>query len=224
MILALGVWISGWTIADTADELLGWFDKYDDTTDNEGSKKQSPFKRDAAGTAILYDLIFHSVTAVYSLFVLSSIMVGGYIFAFVFASFGGPIGNCDVSGAELSTYSKDGVSFVDGIIPNLNQGTLKECKENMKYMFKKIDVSGDGYIDRCEDAQFLKASGASDDYALNYAGSASLYELQNICYLLVPDAYEEAPDFVSQIVSLFSGIFGGYHEHTHDDANDAPTA
>ena len=28
-VLALGVWISGWTIADTADELLGWFDKYD---------------------------------------------------------------------------------------------------------------------------------------------------------------------------------------------------
>ena len=219
MILALGVWISGWTIADTADELLGWFDKYDDHTDNEGTEKRSPFSRDADGTGILYDLIFHSVTAVYSLFVLSSIMVGGYVFAFVFASFGGPLNNCDLSEANAATYSNNGTLFVDGIIPNLNQGTLQECKDNMKLLFKAIDVSGDGYVDQCEDAKFLKASGASDDYALTYPGSASLYELQSYCYMIVPDAYEEMPDFFSQIVSMFAGIFGGKHEHTHDDDN-----
>lgn len=38
-VLALGVWISGWTIADTADELLGWYDKYADHTDDEGDMK-----------------------------------------------------------------------------------------------------------------------------------------------------------------------------------------
>jgi hypothetical protein len=224
MILALGVWISGWTIADTADELLGWFDKYDDSTDDEGTQKQSPFARDATGTSILFDLIFHSVTAVYSLFVLSSIMVGGYIFAFVFASFGGPLGNCDLSSADAADYSKDGVLFVDGLLPNLNQGTLQECKDNMKLMFKALDVSGDGYIDRCEDAKFLKASGASDDYALNYPGSASLYELQNMCYMIVPDAYEEMPDMFTQILNALTGWLGGdhhHHEHSHDDDADS---
>jgi hypothetical protein len=209
MILALGVWISGWTIADTADELLGWFDKYDDSTDDEGTQKQSPFTRDAAGTSILFDLIFHSVTAVYSLFVLSSIMVGGYVFAFIFASFGGPLNNCDLSDVDAATYSKDGVSFVDGIIPNLNQGTLQQCKDNMKLMFKAIDVNNDGYVNQCEDAKFLKAAGAPDDYALMYPGSASLYELQSYCYMIVPDAYEEMPDFFTQIINMFAGIFGG---------------
>ena len=134
-VLALGVWISGWTIADVADELLGWFDKYDTSTDNEGRMKKSPFTEDATGTSIIFDVIFHSVTTLYSVFVLNSIMVGGYIFAFIFGWFSGPLTNCDLSKASTDTYTKDGKLFVDGIIPNLNQGTFAECKANMKYMF-----------------------------------------------------------------------------------------
>jgi hypothetical protein len=218
-VLALGVWISGWTIADTADELLGWYDKYDSSTDNEGSMKKSPFTRDADGTSILFDLAYHTVTALYAPMVLSVIMMGGYLFAFFFSWFAlSPVQNCDVSNVKASDYAVNGVSFVDGIIPNLNQGTVKECKANMKVLFNAIDSNNDGFIDKCDDAKFLKASGASEEYALNYPGSASLYELEKMCYIIVPGA--EMPDEFTEMFYWFLRLFtGAEHEHIHT-AND----
>lgn len=36
MVMAFGTWISAYTLGDTADELIGWFDQYSDKTKTEG--------------------------------------------------------------------------------------------------------------------------------------------------------------------------------------------
>lgn len=227
MIVAMAVWISGWTIAETANPLLTWFDKYSTSTDQEGDMKKSPFTRDADGTSIIFDLLYQSITAAYAPMVLSVIMMGGYFFAafvvFMYG-FGDPLENCDLSNVNSSDYSSNGELFVDGIIPNLNQGTLKECQANMKLLFKAIDVKNDGFIDKCDDAKFLKASGASDEYALTFGGTGSLYELTQYCYAIVPGADMEKPDEFMDLVYWFLHMFMGGHEKNHDhedNDNDA---
>lgn len=47
-------------------------------------------------------------------------MVGGYIFAFIFGWFPGPLENCPLDSANSTDYEEEGVLFVDGIIPKLN--------------------------------------------------------------------------------------------------------
>ena len=115
MILTLGVWISGVTIGDSADELIDWFNHYDTRTKTE---KTVDGTIDPYGTAITYDLTYHAITTVYSFMVLTGIMIGGYVFTFNFASFGGPVQACDIEGIDETKYD-----YISTGVKGLKDGT-----------------------------------------------------------------------------------------------------
>jgi len=117
-ILAMGVWISAYIIGDTADELLDWFNEYDANTRREAIAKTTGIY-DADGAAFLFDFVYHAITALYSFFVMSAIMIGGYVFAFGFYSFK-PVANCNLATADANAYT--GIST--GILA-LNDGTYE---------------------------------------------------------------------------------------------------
>merc|ERR1719389_671531 len=105
MIMAFSTWIAAYTLGETADELIGWFDQYADDTKKEGTDKDDG-EADKDGTAIYYDLLYHSITAGYSYIVLSVIMVGGGWFFNEFNAFSVTLGDdCKLDNVSTSTYS-----------------------------------------------------------------------------------------------------------------------
>lgn len=185
MILAMGVAISAWTMGDVADNLLDWFNLYQDDTDKEGTTKTDSVA-DLDGTAFEQDLIYHSVTAAYSYIVLTAIMVGGYVFTFEFYKFFPVASDCEITDVSASTYEP-----VKTGIPLIFEGTYAECKANMATWFNILDLNNDGFVDRCEDAKFLYGVGNTEEYSQNYAGMVNLPELQALCAQLVPSAFDE---------------------------------
>merc|ERR1719502_1066137 len=63
-VIGIGAWISGLSLGDSADKLLGFFDNYDSKTKTEGTDSNG--NADPDGTAIQYDLTFHFVTLLFS--------------------------------------------------------------------------------------------------------------------------------------------------------------
>merc|ERR1711990_1319740 len=82
MVIGIGAWISGLALGDSAEELLGFFDNYDDKTDTEATDKDGEVDED--GTAIQYDLGFHFITLLFSYMTISAIAIGGYIFGYTY--------------------------------------------------------------------------------------------------------------------------------------------
>ena len=74
-----------------------------------------------------------------------------------------------------------------------------------------MDIDGNNYVDRCEDAKFLKGIGNTEEYALTYATSRSLPQVLELCDYLVIDAFdepkEEDTDFLSLLMQFISGVF-----------------
>lgn len=68
-----------YSLANTADELVGWFDNYSTKTKTEGSDKDTG-KYDADGTAAEKDIQYHLATSLVSFFLFSAIDVGAYWF------------------------------------------------------------------------------------------------------------------------------------------------
>merc|ERR1712167_111043 len=81
-VIGIGAWISGLSLGDSADELLKFFDEYQDQTKQEASDTDG--NKDPDGTAIQYDLGFHFVTLLFSYLTISAIAIGGYVFGFVY--------------------------------------------------------------------------------------------------------------------------------------------
>jgi hypothetical protein len=77
IIAGFGAMISASALGETAYELVGYFDGYDDKTNSECAPSGCS---DTAGTSAQNDLITHLVTVFYSIFVLSTISFGGYTF------------------------------------------------------------------------------------------------------------------------------------------------
>ena len=102
----LGVVISGVSLGDVADELITYFDAYDDETDKEGTDKETGTK-DPHGTAVVYDILYHTGLTAYSWFVLSSIAAGGYIFMFLFSPLDTVVLQCDFD-APADAYANAG--------------------------------------------------------------------------------------------------------------------
>lgn len=120
MLRALGIWITGYILGNSADELLTWFAQYENDTKTEGTDKTTG-DVDPDGTSIQYDLFYHSITALYSYIVLVAISVGGFIFSANFASWGGPVSNC-----ELKNEAAKFAGWKD-TLTTLNQGTYANC-------------------------------------------------------------------------------------------------
>lgn len=50
----------------------------------------------------------------------------------------------------------------------------EDCMENVPKIFKIVDLDGDGTVSKCEDATFQNAAGSTLEYALKFAGSATV--------------------------------------------------
>lgn len=203
-VMGMGTWLSAQTLGDSADELLSWFNNYKTSIEGWEDLDRRPRRRetDEPGTAIGFDLIYHSATTVYSYLVLSAMLVGGYVFAFSFLGFGRAPADCDPANV-------DGVDYGSALnaITNLSEGTYDECIEAMDKAFHVIDINKDSYMDKCESAKFLKAYGNTDEYSLEYAGMATAEELHKYCMWVVPDAFDhmhgDKMDMMSEIMDMW---------------------
>jgi hypothetical protein len=160
----MGVSISAWSMGDTVDELVGWFDEWSDPASNdskqEGRDKQDPSQVDAAGTSLYLDYTFHITTLVYSWFGFIVIMTGATIFGFVFM-WPRELQGCDLSKVDEFYYRE-----VNTLIRQ--EVDYPSCEKAVGEIFKLSDLDGSGFIDRCENAQFLYGMGNTEEYALMY--------------------------------------------------------
>ena len=73
-------------MASSADELLDFFNHYDDKTDDEASSKTNG-TTDPEGTAIVYDLGYHFIVMFGYNLVMDAIAYGGYMMYHHFGHF-----------------------------------------------------------------------------------------------------------------------------------------
>lgn len=175
MIAGLGVIISGFSLGDTADELIHWFDEYDDSTDDEGVDKKNGV-RDTDGTSSYFDIGYHAGITLYGYITLAAVSVGGYIFAFIFLGFDDQF-TCDLQEDVISE------STYAAIFPILkDQKDRHSCLHTIQQVFDIEDLNGDGFISRCEDATLQHAFGSSKDYALKFSSAFTRASFNKICY------------------------------------------
>jgi hypothetical protein len=48
-------------------------------------------------------------------------------------------------------------------------------------VFKKMDINGNGHVERCEDASFQQFMGSSEEYATKYSSEFSVAGALAIC-------------------------------------------
>ena len=103
IVFSIAVWISGYSLASNADELLDFFNNYDQYTDDEASTKTNN-TRDPEGTAIVYDLGYHVLTIFGADLVFEAVYIGAWWFADKFKGFH-EVHACDVNDYDSSQYS-----------------------------------------------------------------------------------------------------------------------
>jgi hypothetical protein len=92
--------VGGYSIGETTDQLIAWFDNYSQTHPNEACNNGNTSNCDldeSAGTALGYDSLYHFLTIASSYLLFFAITLGGYIFSFVYASITEPA-ECDTFG------------------------------------------------------------------------------------------------------------------------------
>lgn len=185
MTIAMGTWISAYSLGNTVDELIGWFDDWTDPAHNdaskEGSDKDDGDQVGPDGTSLSYDFYYHAITTVYSWLTFTAIMVGGQYFGQTYFAFK-PADNCDLTETNKSLYS--GVPAQIASITN-----LETCKSVRKSLFMLADLNKDNMISRCENAQFLYALGNTEEYALNYSEMKTLPGFYASCVKSFPASY-----------------------------------
>lgn len=136
--------VSGFSLGDIADEAITWVAEYDDDTKTEGDDKNDSSADDPDGTSAQQDILLHMVTAVYGMFVFGIMSISSYIFAWTFLNIrdGGSDYECNIVDVDYSAFF-DIVKDVD---------SKESCLANADALFDIMDLDGDNYISRCEDA------------------------------------------------------------------------
>ena len=167
--------ITAYTLACVSDELISYFGEYDDDTKTEGDEKTDSSADDADGTSAQWDLgITHLLTTFYAYFVFTAIAYGGYIFFAIFQPLDDSNIVCDFSAAPSDQY--DGVNAILGNIKDYDT-----CMANILDVFKKMDINGNGYIERCEDASFQHFMGSTEEYATKFSSDFSVTSALALC-------------------------------------------
>lgn len=160
LVVAIATYYAAYSIGETVDDLIGWFDEFDDKTGKEGDDKDTNAK-DIAGTSLLTDLQYHAVTTVYTWLVFTWIILGSNLFAMEFLGFK------RLAGCNLDNVNE---SYYEPVRPLIaSQVDLASCKKAAKAIFKLADLDNSQTISRCENAQFLYGMGNTSEYALMYS-------------------------------------------------------
>jgi hypothetical protein len=137
--------LTGYSMAYASEKLIHYWDQYDQTM-REACEDDDVNKCDTRGTAVQWDwIITHGLTTAYTYFVLTGISYGGYIFYLVFD----PLNDTPECNWDVDTSHYDGVGAIIGQIKD-----YESCAANIGDIFKKMDLNNDGYLERCEDANF----------------------------------------------------------------------
>lgn len=168
-----GIVLTGYSLAYSADNLIGFYGQYDDDTKTEGDDKNDASNDDPDGTSIQWDLlIVHGLETFYAWFVFSAISYGGFIFYSLFNPLDDNI-ECDFN-VPASQY--DGTMAIIG-----NVKDYESCMANIDDVFKKLDANGNGFIERCEDANFQHAMGSTKEYSTKFSSEFSVAGLRALC-------------------------------------------
>lgn len=172
MVVAIATYYSAYSIGETVDNLIGWFDQWDDKKFNEGDDKRTG-NPDIAGTSILTDLQYHGITVIYSWFVFTFIILGANFMAFEFMGFK------RLEGCNLDDVNE---SYYEPVRPLIaSEVDLPSCKAAVKAIFRLADLDGSHTISRCENAKFLYGIGNTSEYALEYSEIKILPYLYDMC-------------------------------------------
>lgn len=164
MIVGTTAVIGGYSLGDTANELITWFDQYADDTKKEGDEKKDASKVDPDGTSAMYDIIYHYVTLAMSFVLFTEIGFGGHLFAMEFMKWNDDI-VCDFDIFDNATI--DDMKEIGAKITS-----LENCYKYMPSVMNLIDHNKNDWIDRCEDANILKhLMGNTEEYARKYSHS-----------------------------------------------------
>jgi len=114
----------------------------------------------------------HGVDTYLFYFVYTSMSLFGYIFYAVFAGVDDtPDCNWNVDDSHY-----DGVNAVIGQIKD-----YESCIANIDDIFKRMDLNNDGYLDRCEDANFQHFMGSTKEYAAKFSSEFSVSSARKLC-------------------------------------------
>lgn len=166
-----------YSMGQTIDNLISWIDIRGkiatecSRTGNTNTARCSSM----SGTALAWDLNYHTVTVVYGWFLYTFIMGAAHWLASNYIQIK-ELDDCDLDGVDESYYSD-----VRSLIAQ--EVDIASCKNAVKQIFRIADLSGNGHIDKCENAKFLYGLGNSQKYALNYNEEKSLALLYSqVCY------------------------------------------
>jgi len=81
---------------------------------------------------------------------------------------------CDFTAAPAGQY--DGIKDIMANIKDYDS-----CMANILDIFKKMDINGNGHIERCEDANLQKFMGSTEEYATKFSSEFSVAGAQAIC-------------------------------------------
>jgi len=170
-LIGIMMMVGGYCMGDVVDEIVDWFNNYEDKTDDEGTNNGT---RDPDGTATTEDLIYHAVIGIYSMFVFDSMAFGSYIFGFEFLNLSEDNLECDLESADLTIYN-DAFAIGDLIVDK------KSCLENIQKIFDIMDLNNDNILSRCEDATFQYAAGSTPEYAKKFSSIYTRAAANAIC-------------------------------------------
>jgi len=106
--------------------------------------------------------------------VLGVISLGGLIFHMIYANYNDDW-TCELDpNVTLDRYAP----AFQYIVP-MNSYTT--CMENIDNVFPYFDDNGDGFIDRCEDAQWQHTLGDDKDFAIKFSAPFTRESFRKIC-------------------------------------------
>lgn len=167
MVLSLVMLITGFSLGDVADELIGWIVRYSDDTKTKA--KDSDYDTTATN-----DILLHMTIASLSYLLFFFMTLGGYVWAWVFL-------NIENAGADLECEINPNYDYsaLGPIVANIN--SYETCLENIDAIFDVADQNNDNYIDMCEDANFQYSAGQDFEFAKKFAGAYTREYAKIVC-------------------------------------------
>lgn len=113
------------------------------------------------------------VTAIYGMFFLGIMSISSYIFAWTWIDIkdGGANFECEFEDVDYSAFFN--------IVSDVRD--RESCLERIDAAFDIMDLNGDNYIDRCEDATLQKIYGSSAEYSIKFSQAYTREATRNGC-------------------------------------------
>jgi len=178
LVVGMGTVIGAFSLGDTAVKILSWYDEYESTgpdvvvikPDYENGNKEY-----ADGDAQLHDLIFHFTTMGGAYVLFSVIAFGAHVFGYLHMQY------LDTIECDLNLY--DDATKAQMLAARAGFTSLEACYEGIRGLMALVDANGNGYVDRCEDANLLQVFDPSntDAYALKFSHTQPLSTWKQRC-------------------------------------------